>query len=151
MTDTDDLRRGLGDLVERFDHVSMAVTDIKTAEPLVALMNGERFDGGLTPNEDFHWVQYRLPGGQVLEMIQAADPTDADHFINRFIAERGEGLHHVTLKVTNLIRAVEAARALGFTIVGFDDTDPAWMEAFVHPKSANGVLVQLAEFPDDTH
>jgi methylmalonyl-CoA/ethylmalonyl-CoA epimerase len=90
-------------------------------------------------------------GWGTLEIIAAVDLTDPSHFINRFIAERGEGLHHLTLKVSNISDAAAAATKLGFTVVGFNDSDPAWKEAFVHPKSSNGVLVQLAEFPDSKH
>jgi methylmalonyl-CoA/ethylmalonyl-CoA epimerase len=151
MAPDNDLADGLGPLIERFDHVSMAVHSIRSGTAFVALVGGVRFDGGLSPQGDFHWEQYRLPGWGTLEIIAAVDQTDASHFINRFIAERGEGLHHLTLKVTNIDEAVEAAKALGFTVVGFDDSDPTWKEAFVHPKSSNGVLVQLAEFPDGGH
>jgi methylmalonyl-CoA/ethylmalonyl-CoA epimerase len=147
----DYLRTGLGGLVERFDHVSMAVRDIDSSNHFTLLMGGNRFDGGINDPGRFRWVQYRLAGGSVLEMIAPLDTEDPDHFINRFIAERGEGLHHVTLKVSDLHKAVAAAEALGFEVVGIDESDPAWKEAFVHPKSANGVLVQLAEFPDGVH
>jgi len=151
MTGGSELAAGLGSLVERFDHVSMAVSNLDDTVPFVALINGEPFDGGLSPRGDFRWAQYRLPGGQTLEMIASVDSSDEDHFINRFIAERGEGLHHVTLKVSDIRASVAAAEGLGFTVVGFDDSDPSWKEAFVHPKSAHGILVQLAEFPDDAH
>lgn len=151
MSGNDDVRTGLGDLVERFDHVSMAVGSIAEADRFTALVAGEPFDAGVSETGQFRWAQYRMPGGSVLEMIAPLDQSDVDHFINRFIAERGEGLHHVTLKVTDLASAVAAAEALDFEVVGRDDSDPAWKEAFVHPGSANGVLVQLAEFSDDHH
>jgi methylmalonyl-CoA/ethylmalonyl-CoA epimerase len=135
------------DVVERFDHVSMAVSSFEGTSPLVALISGTPFDGGYEAAGDFHWVQYDLPHWGRLEMIRT-DSADPDHFINRFIAERGEGLHHLTFKVTDLAIAVSHARSLGFDVVGYDDTNPQWKEAFVHPKSAHGVLVQLAEFSD---
>ncbi len=138
----------LGDVIERFDHVSVAVADISNAAGLLKLVGAEHFDGGTTPAGAFRWEQYRLPGRGVLELIAPVDPDDGAHFINRFIAERGEGLHHLTFKVTNLQDAIERAEQLGFTVVGVDTSDDEWKEAFVHPKSANGVLIQLAEFPD---
>jgi len=57
-------------------------------------------------------------------------------------------MHHLTFKVSDIGRAVARARELGFTVVGFDDSEEDWKEAFVHPASAHGVLIQLAEFPD---
>lgn len=151
MSGGDELRTGLGGIVERFDHVSMAVRTIDPSDPFIALVGGTMFDEGVSEPGQFRWIQYRLPGGGVLEVIAPLTADDPDHFITRFIAERGEGLHHVTLKVTNLVEAIAVAEQLGFRVIGHDDSDPMWKEAFVHPRSAHGVLVQLAEFPDDLH
>ena len=151
MTIDHELAAGLGGLVERFDHVSMAVSDLGATESFRSLLGGVEIDRGVAEAGQFHWVQYRMHGGAVLEMIAPVDATDQSHFINRFVSERGEGLHHVTLKVTDLHDAVAAAEALGFRVVAISEADPAWKEAFVHPKSAHGVLVQLAEFSDDDH
>ena len=146
MTDDQDVAVALGDSIERFDHVSIAVRSIASASALLALVGAEHFDGGTSDMAAFRWEQYRLPGDAVLELIAPLDPDDASHFINRFIEERGEGLHHLTFKVKSLSNAVARAEALGFTVVGIDETDPEWKEAFVHPKSTHGVLIQLAEF-----
>ncbi len=146
MTDPTPTPEGLESVIERFDHVSMAVTDLDATAPLLALLGAQRFDGGLGPRGDFKWVQYALPGWGTLELIAPVD-TDPDHFINRFIRERGEGLHHLTFKVFDLGEATRRAAELGFTVTGFDDSMADWKEAFIHPKSASGVLIQLAEFP----
>ncbi len=135
----------LADVVERFDHVSMAVRSFDATEPLLALMGARHFDGGYEAASDFHWIQYDLPGAGRLELIRT-DSTDPGHFINRFLSERGEGLHHLTFKVQDLARARERAIRAGFDVVGFNDTDPAWKELFIHPRSASGVLIQFAEF-----
>jgi len=134
-------------LVERFDHVSMAVDDFDEARATVSLMGGTHHDGGYEPRADFHWVQYDLPHGGRLELIRT-ESSDPNHFIRRFIDQRGEGLHHLTFKVRDLKAAVYLAEAAGFTVVGYDDSDPSWKEAFIHPRSANGVLIQFAEFTD---
>lgn len=142
-TEGDDLT----EVVERFDHVSMAVKGFEDASRLIDLVGGRHVDGGYEEEADFHWVQYDLPYWGRLEMIRT-DSQDQGHFINRFINDRGEGLHHLTFKVTDIVAAVRKAEGLGFTVVGFDASDPSWKEAFVHPRSANGVLIQLAEFAD---
>ena len=137
---------GLAPVVEAFDHVSMAVHDIDTATPLLTLLGASSFDGGTNPWGDFRWAQYDLPGWGRLELIAPLDP-DPGHFINRFLAERGEGLHHLTFKVFDISQAVARAEAMGFVVTGFDDRLDDWKEAFVHPKSSHGVLIQFAEFP----
>lgn len=137
----------LADVVERFDHVSMAVTSFDSTAPLLRLLGAEYFDGGYEAGSDFHWIQYDLPGAGRLELIRT-DSTDPGHFINRFLSERGEGLHHLTFKVNDLGLAREGAIRAGFDVVGFNDSDPAWKELFIHPRSASGVLIQFAEFPE---
>ena len=66
-------------------------------------------------------------------------------FLHRFIAARGAGPHHVTFKVPDIHAALDRARALGYEPVGFDDRSPSWKEAFLHPKQAQGIVVQFAE------
>jgi hypothetical protein len=51
----------------------------------------------------------------------------------------------VTFKVPSLREACERAEARGYAVVGYDDSDPTWMEAFLHPRQALGIVVQLAE------
>jgi methylmalonyl-CoA/ethylmalonyl-CoA epimerase len=137
----------LSDVIDRFDHVSMAVRSFDDVEGLLDLIGAAHFDGGYAAAGDFHWTQFTLPGGARLELI-ATDSPDPEHFINRFLDERGPGLHHLTFRVHDIATARDLAVDRGFTVVGFDDSDPDWRELFLHPRSANGVLVQLAEFPE---
>jgi catechol 2,3-dioxygenase-like lactoylglutathione lyase family enzyme len=136
----------LESVIESFDHVSMAVRDIEATAPLITLLGGVYFDGGTSTRGDFIWAQYDLPGWGRLELIAPLDP-DPDHFLRRFLAERGEGLHHLTFKVHDINDAVARATDMGFMVTGFDDSLDDWKEAFLHPRSTNGVLIQLAEFP----
>ncbi|GMQ98242.1 MAG: methylmalonyl-CoA epimerase [Acidimicrobiia bacterium] len=148
MTEPELAQEQLETHIEAFDHVSVAVKDIETSQPLISLIGGQRIAGGESRRGGFAWAQFSLPGGGKLELIEPVD-ADPENFLRRFINTRGEGLHHLTFKVHKLDEAVAAARRLGFTITGFDDSHPAWKEAFVHPRSAHGVLIQLAEFPED--
>ncbi|HKQ65871.1 MAG TPA: hypothetical protein VJZ73_12730, partial [Methylomirabilota bacterium] len=66
-------------------------------------------------------------------------------FLHRFIAQRGPGIHHVTFTVPSLAEACERARRQGYSIVGYDDSDPEWSEAFLHPREAQGIVVQFAQ------
>jgi catechol 2,3-dioxygenase-like lactoylglutathione lyase family enzyme len=54
-------------------------------------------------------------------------------------------VHHVTFVVPALQEACDRAAAHGYRIVGFDDSDPGWAEAFLHPKEALGIVVQIVE------
>lgn len=135
----------LDGVIDRFDHVSIAVWSIREALPLVDLMRGSFRQGGDTAS--FRWAQWNLPGPAKLEMIQPLDPDDADHFLVRFLNERGPGLHHLTFRVHDLLAAVVHARDMGFDVTGVSP-DGDWKEAFIHPRSSHGTLIQLAEWDD---
>ena len=143
MDTADTSERTLTTIVDHYDHVSIAVRDFGSMEALVQLIGATRIDGGHERRADFHWIQYRMPGDAILELIRT-DSTSPDHFINRFIADRGEGLHHITFKVSDIGDARQACLDAGFRVVGYDDTEPAWQELFLHPDSTHGVLIQLA-------
>lgn len=136
-----------GPLVERLDHVAVAVWDLGDAAPLAELMGGTFRTGGIQRRDAFRWAQWDLPGGK-LEILQPLDALDDDSFLVRFLRGRGPGLHHVTLKVTDIAAAVARARELGFEVTGLSTEFEGWKEAFVHPSSAHGVLIQLAEFDE---
>jgi methylmalonyl-CoA/ethylmalonyl-CoA epimerase len=141
-----DLTARLAGLVERVDHFSIAAWSADDVVPVMTLMGGTYIDSG-EDIDGFAWSQYRLPGGGKAEIIAPAAGTDSDHFLVRYLERRGPGLHHITLKVHNLDSAIEAAEAAGFNVVDRSTKGP-WREAFVHPGSASGILIQLAEWED---
>lgn len=138
---------GLDDLVERFDHFAVAVHDIRATLPLVELLGG-RFRNGGDSRNGFRWAQWHLPGGAKIELLQPLDPDDSNHFLNKFLDGHGEGLHHVTFKVRDIEEAAMRAERLGYRVVGLHVNRPYWQELFIHPRSANGVLIQLAQWTD---
>jgi methylmalonyl-CoA/ethylmalonyl-CoA epimerase len=96
---------------------------------------------GDNEEQGFRFVQYRFPGGGKVELVTPI----GEGFVSRFLDRRGEGIHHITLTVTDLRSQVDRMRAGGIDPVMVDLEDPHWREAFIHPKNAHGVLVQLAE------
>jgi methylmalonyl-CoA/ethylmalonyl-CoA epimerase len=65
-------------------------------------------------------------------------------FLHRFVERDGPGVHHVTFKVPDITTAAAAATAFGYDVVGYDDRNPGWQEMFLHPRQAQGIVVQLA-------
>jgi len=125
----------------RFDHIAIGLQRIADAPAtLVGALGGEPARGMRLPT--FAWASWRFAGGGLIEILE---PAGADGFLHRFLAARGPGIHHVTFRVPSLAAACARARAQGYQIVGLDDTDPHWKEAFLHPKQAQGIVVQLAE------
>ena len=124
-----------------FDHIAIAVPRLADAEAILAGELGGRSTFGMTTDE-FRFWHWRYEGGGDLEILE---PAGADGFLHRFIAQRGSGIHHVTFTVPSLVDACDRARAHGYSIVGYDDSDPEWKEAFLHPRQAQGIVVQFAE------
>lgn len=126
----------------QLDHVACGVASIAEAARFVAnVLGGEPWLGG--PGSGFEFAQWRFEGGGLLELIEPAGPPNG--FLDRFLASRGPGVHHVTFKVKDLALACDRVRESGLEVVGFDDSSPGWKEAFLHPKQAQGLVVQLAE------
>lgn len=126
----------------RLDHVALGLRRIADAPGFaVGELGGEPL--GIGPGAGFRWAQWRFAGGGVLEFLEPAGPPGG--FLHRFLERRGPGPHHVTFKVADLRAAADRAADLGYDVVGYDDSDPAWKECFLHPKQAHGVVVQMAE------
>ena len=142
----EDLR--LDGLIERLDHIAIGVTDLAAMSSMLDLVGATFRNGGDYLAGGFRWAQFHLPGTMKLELLAPLDPGDGGHFLVRFLAARGEGVHHMTFKVSDIEAAVARARELGFDVVGVDTSSDFWKEAFVHPKSAHGVVVQLAQWED---
>ncbi len=127
-----------------FDHIAIALERMADAPAvLVGALGGVPDEGA--PSRDFNWGCWRFHGGGRIEIIE---PGGGEGFLHRFLAQRGPGIHHVTFRVPSLRDACARAEAHGYKIVGYDDSRTAWKEAFLHPKQALGIVVQLAESGD---
>ncbi len=125
------------------DHVSIAVRDLRTAIPFYTETLGASFlFAGERRGQGFRWAQFRFPGGGKLELVTPGGPVG---FVARFLDRRGEGVHHVTLKVPDIEVAIAHLGAQGVPLFNVSTEREDWKEAFIHPKEANGTLIQLAQ------
>lgn len=124
-----------------FDHIAIAVPRLAAAPAvLVGELGGTPYFG--MTSEFFRFGQWRFAGGGRIEILE---PHGEDGFLHRFLAQHGPGIHHVTFMVPSLREACDRAESLGYGIVGYKDAHPEWKEAFLHPKQAMGIVVQLAQ------
>ena len=125
------------------DHLGIAVKSLATAKDIYETL-------GLTvsPEETVEAEQVRLvmvPVGE--SRLELLEPTSDNSPIAKFIAKRGEGLHHVSLRVRDLAAAVERLKKDGVRLVSNDIKVGAGGHRyiFIHPSSAGGVLLELVE------
>ena len=129
--------------VRWLDHTAIAVHSIEAALPLYRdILGGDPQELSEHPEKGFAALTLRYPHGGGIELIE---PRGEDSFVQKFLARRGEGVHHITFLVNDLKAAVQEARAAGVRIVDEDYEHPEWREAFISPRSANGTIVQLAQ------
>jgi methylmalonyl-CoA epimerase len=125
------------------DHIGIAVKSLASAKAIY-----EKLGLPISPEETVPAENVRLvmvPVGDTrLELLEA---TSEDSAIAKFIAKRGEGLHHVCLRVPDLRAAVERLKADGVRLVSDEIRTGAGGHRyiFVHPQTAGGVLLELVE------
>jgi len=126
----------------QLDHVAVAVRDANESSRLFRDVLGAEFVSfGDSEEQGFRFVQYRFPGGGKVELVTPI----GEGFVSRFLERRGEGVHHVTFKVTDLRSQVDRMRAGGVELIMVNVENAHWREAFIHPRNAHGVLIQVAE------
>jgi hypothetical protein len=126
----------------KLDHIAFGVPDVSPVAELLAAHLGGRARGS-GPGNGFVFWQWEFARGGAIEVIVPDGPPDG--FLHRFLAARGAGPHHVTFKVPDIHQALDRARLHGYEPVGFDERFAGWKEAFLHPKQAQGIVVQFAE------
>jgi len=125
------------------DHLGIAVKSLSAAKSIY-----EKLGLSVSPEETVEHERVKLvmvPVGESrLELLEA---TSEDSTIARFIAKRGEGLHHVCLKVPDLTAAVERLKKDGVRLVSEEIKTGAGGHkyVFVHPASTGGVLLELVQ------
>jgi methylmalonyl-CoA/ethylmalonyl-CoA epimerase len=129
----------------RVDHVSIAVRSIDRAldfflEHFPARPN-EPKRAGYGDRPEFSWADFTI-GRFKIELIESARP---ESFVERFLAKRGEGFHHLSFEIADLDPQLERLEADGARIVDRFDGGDDHATAFVHPHSAFGTLIQFWE------
>ena len=126
------------------DHIGIAVASLEDALTFYRDALGLEIE----PPEDVRSQRVRahfIPAGEVaLELLEA---TADDSPIARYLAKRGPGLHHITLRVDDIREALEQLKARGVRLIDEAPRPGAHgsLVAFIHPSSAHGVLVELKQ------
>ena len=125
------------------DHVAIGTHVLRDGWDLFGgLLGGSWVYGGDSPG--FWWGQLKFRAGPKIELLTPAGDSDAD-FLERFLASRGAGPHHFNFIVPDISAALSRVRALGIEPVQVSLVSATWKEAFLHPKDAYGIVIQMAE------
>jgi methylmalonyl-CoA/ethylmalonyl-CoA epimerase len=125
------------------DHVAVAVEQRADAWPrFIVDLGGTWWSHG--PGIGFAFCQLAYANAMRVEILKP-DNVEHNDFLRRFLDRNGPGVHHLTFKVPDIERALTEAEAAGCPPVSVNLDDPEWKEAFLHPRSALGVVVQLAQ------
>jgi methylmalonyl-CoA/ethylmalonyl-CoA epimerase len=129
----------------KLDHVGIAVRSVDEARKFFEDVLGARFlHESARPEEGFRVVNFQLQG-VIIELIE---PMGEDSFVRKFIDKRGEGMHHLTFNVPDAREKVAQLKARGVRIVDEREWSADSYEAFISPRSAHGVLIQIGSgFP----
>ena len=139
-------RRWEGEMkIKRLAHIGIAVKDIQE----VAKVYTELLPLQLTDTEPVGELRTGfIPVGETnLELVMSTTPEGT---MSKFIAKRGEGVHHLAFEVDDLDAAVAELKAKGVPLTA----EEPWRGAhgarvmFIHPKATHGVLIELCEYPE---
>ena len=128
--------------ITHLDHVGIAVNSIDRALEFYKLLGVKNFYIKQVPSEMVKVCMLELDNIK-LELIE---PTSLDSPVSKFLKKNGEGLHQICFKVSDLAKTIKMLQKNDIKLVdGYPRDGVSQKIAFIHPKSAHGVLVELVE------
>ncbi len=130
--------------MDKIEHIGIAVKNLEQSNKIFSsLFNKDNYKVEEVLSEGVRTSFFQI-GPNKIELLEASNPNSA---IAKFIDKKGEGIHHIAFSVENITKEIERLKKLGFHIL--NDTPKKGADnklvAFVHPKTANGVLIELCQ------
>ncbi|MDX1761391.1 MAG: methylmalonyl-CoA epimerase [Christiangramia sp.] len=130
--------------MKRIEHIGIAVKDLDAAnKTYAAVMGAEPYKSETVETEGVTTSFFKV-GESKIELLAGTRP---DSPISKFIEKRGEGIHHMAFYVDDIKTEIERLKKEGFRLLNEQPKPGAdnKIVAFMHPKDANGVLVELCQ------
>lgn len=128
---------------KKLNHIAIAVKDIDASLSFWHDALGLTLDHIEDVPSQASKVAFIPIGDSEIELVQ---PTTSDSGVAKYLEKRGEGLHHLCFEVDQIESVLESLKAKGIQLINQTPLElPGRKMAFIHPKSANGVLVELYE------
>ena len=131
-------------MILRVEHIGIAVKEINAANKLFESLLGLSSYKVEEVKSEGVSTSFFKTGESKIELLQA---TDEDSSIAKFISKKGEGIHHIAFETNDIVAEMARLRSLGFELLsevpkkGADNK----LICFLHPRSTNGVLVELCQ------
>jgi len=131
-------------MLRKIEHIGIAVSDLQKSNKLFAALLGTEAYKQEEVSTEGVTVSFFKTGESKIELLQA---TNENSPIAKFIAKKGEGIHHIAVAVDDIEEALKRFKASGARLI--DDVPRRGAHnskiAFIHPSSTNGVLLELVE------
>jgi methylmalonyl-CoA/ethylmalonyl-CoA epimerase len=130
--------------MNKIEHIGIAVKDLeKSNEVFAKLLGTPHYKTEMVESENVNTSFFKI-GESKIELLHATSPESA---IAKYLDKRGEGIHHLAFAVEDIEKEVERLKAEGFQPISEKPKKGAdnKLVFFFHPKSANGVLIELCQ------
>ncbi|MFV8341370.1 methylmalonyl-CoA epimerase [Flavobacterium sp. XS2P39] len=130
--------------MRKIEHIGIAVNDLETSNIVFEKLFGVPAYKSEEVESEGVATSFFNVGPNKIELLAATNP---DSPIAKFIAKKGEGIHHIAFDVEDIVLEIERLKKEGFVVLneipkkGADNK----LVAFLHPKSTNGVLIELCQ------
>ena len=126
----------------KLEHIGIAVKNLQLSNPIFeSLLNTKVYKTEMVESEQVNTSFLKI-GDTKIELLEGLS---SDNAITKFIDKKGEGIHHLAFEVSDIYAEIDRLQKLGFVLInsvpkkGADNK----MVCFLHPKSTNGVLIEL--------
>ncbi|MCB0478151.1 MAG: methylmalonyl-CoA epimerase [Crocinitomicaceae bacterium] len=130
--------------MNKIEHLGIAVKDIQKSNELFSkLLNTSPYKQEEVVSENVITSFFKV-GESKIELLQATSENSAIH---KFIEKKGEGIHHIAYDVSDIHAEIKRLKGEGFQMIHEEPKDGAdnKLIAFLHPKSTNGVLIEICQ------
>lgn len=131
-------------MIKKIEHIGIAVKNINESNELFKKLFGKEHYKIEAVESEGVSTSFFMLGDTKIELLEATNETSA---ISKFIEKKGEGIHHIAYEVDNIEAEMTRLKSEGFELIHTQPKDGADNKriCFLHPRSTNGVLVELCE------
>ncbi|MBT6378456.1 MAG: methylmalonyl-CoA epimerase [Flavobacterium sp.] len=134
--------------MDKIEHIGIAVKDLEASNALFASLFGVGHYKVEEVVSEGVKTSFFKAGPNKIELLEATNPESP---IAKFIEKKGEGVHHIAFAVTDIVSEIARLKSEGFIVLNETPKKGAdnKLVAFLHPKSSNGVLIELCQEIDE--